>query len=140
MERVIADGIAPARYTTALLAVFSAVALLLAAMGLYGVSSYVVARRTHEFGVRIAMGATPSGLLALVLRRSLALTGTGTILGLLAAWGVSRILASLIREAGPSTTVFTAVAATLAVVAAVAAWLPLRRALASGPLDALRSE
>jgi putative ABC transport system permease protein len=140
MERVIADGLAPARLTTGLLAILSAAALLLAAMGLYGVISYLVARRTHEFGVRIAMGATSARLLRLVLRRSLVLTGSGTLLGLLAAWGVSRVLASLIGGVRPDVFVFAGVAAVLAGVATLAAWVPLRRALTAGPLNALRSE
>lgn len=140
MERVIADGLAPARMTTGLLSVFSALALLLAAIGLYGVISCLVARRTHEFGVRIALGATPSGLLSLVLRRSLVLTGSGTALGLLAAWAISRVLASLIQGVRADGIVFLSVALALAAVATLAAWLPLRRALAAGPLNALRSE
>jgi predicted permease len=140
MERVISDGMAPARIVTAMLGIFSALALMLAAMGLYGVISYLVARRTQEFGVRIAMGATTRTLLYLVLRRSLALTGTGTIIGLVAAIGVSRVLASLIPGVRPDGQVFILVAVTLAAIAIVSAWVPLRRTLASGPLDALRSE
>jgi putative ABC transport system permease protein len=140
MERVMADAMAPARFTTGLLSIFAGMALALAAIGLYGVISYIVARRTHEFGVRIAMGATPRRLLALVLRRSLALTGTGTAMGLAAAFAVSRVLASLMREVRPDAEVFVAVAIALGAVATLAAWVPLRRALASGPLEALRSE
>jgi ABC-type antimicrobial peptide transport system permease subunit len=140
MERVMADALAPARFTTRLLAIFSALALMLAAMGLYGVISYLVARRTHEFGVRIAMGATPALLLRLVLRRSLILTGTGTLLGLAGAFAVTRLLAALIRGVRPDAEVFVAVAAVLGVVATIAAWVPLRRALAAGPLESLRAE
>lgn len=113
---------------------------MLAAIGLYGVISYLVARRTHEFGIRIALGATPRKLLRLVLRRSLVLSGTGTVLGLLAAFAVSRVLASVMRGVRPDGEVFAVVAVALLIVATVAAYVPLRRALASGPLDALRSE
>ena len=140
MERVMADAMAPARFTTGLLAVFAGMALALAAIGLYGVISYLVARRTHEFGVRIAMGATSGRLLTLVLRRSLVLTGTGTAIGLAAAFAVSRVLASLMRGVRPDAEVFVAVAIALGAVATLAAWVPLRRTLASGPLEALRSE
>ena len=140
MERVLADAIAPARLTTGLLSIFSALALLLAMMGLYGVIAYLVARRTYEFGVRLALGATAGGLLRLVMKGCFTLTAIGTVAGLLCAFAVSRVLVSLFPGVRVEPAVFAFVAAVLAVVSLGAAWFPLRRALAAGPLQALRAE
>jgi len=140
MERVIGDRIAATRIATTMLTIFSVTALLLAAIGLYGVMSYLVARRTHEFGVRLAVGATARDLLRLVLRRALTLTAAGTLIGVLAGAGVSRVLRSVFEAVHPEPLVFAAVAAMLGGIAIIATWLPLRRALAIGPLSALREE
>ena len=140
MDRVMADRIAPARIATALLAIFSTLALLLAAMGLYGVISYLVVRRTREFGIRLALGASTRDLLALVLRRAFALTAIGTILGVLAGLAVSRVLSFAFEGVKPSAGVLVVTAAVLAGVALLATWPPLRRALSVGPMTALRSE
>ena len=128
------------RIATTMLSTFSGIALLLAAMGLYGVMSYLVARRTHEFGIRLAVGATASDLLKLVLTRALTLTTAGTLLGVLAGLGVARVLSSAFEGVKPQPMVFAVVAGMLAGIALVATWLPLRRALAIGPLSALREE
>jgi putative ABC transport system permease protein len=138
MERVIADGLAPAKFTTNLLSAFSVCALLLASLGLYGVMSYLVARRVHEFGIRMALGATHSDLLRLVLRRSLLLTGIGTALGLVAGAAVSRVLGTIFDGMIADPAVFAAVALLLTATAALSAWMPLRRAILLGPLNTLR--
>ena len=140
MERVIADGIAPTRMVTRLLTLFSTAALLLASMGLYGVMSYLVARRTHEFGVRLALGASPRDLLRLVFRRAAVLTGIGVALGAAGGLAVTRVLAAVFETVRPSPVVFGAVIAILAAVALASTWFPLRRALAVGPLQSLRQE
>ena len=138
MDRVIADRMASARITFSLFGLFSAVAVLLAAMGLYGVMSYIVARRTHEFGVRLALGASRGDLLRLVLRRSLGLTAAGTLLGVIGGAGVARLLGSIFEGVQANPVVFLFVAATLGVIALAASWFPLARTLAAGPLHALR--
>jgi ABC-type antimicrobial peptide transport system permease subunit len=140
MDHVISDAMTPARVTTGLLSIFSAVALLLSVLGLYGVISYVVSRRVHEFGVRLAMGATNAALLRLVVKRAVWLTGTGTVLGLLGAVALSRVLARLVYGVRPEPWLLVAIATVLIVVACFASWLPLRKTLASGPLQALRSD
>lgn len=138
MERVMADQITPNRITTVLLTLFSAIALVLACMGLYGVMSYIVARRVHEFGVRLALGATTADLLRLVLRRAFGLTLTGVVIGTLAAVGARHLLSAMVEGITPDPAFFVFVAAVLAGVAIFASWVPLRRVLASGPMSALR--
>jgi putative ABC transport system permease protein len=138
MKRVIADGLAAAQFTTNLITAFSGFALLLAAIGLYGVISYLVARRVHEFGVRLALGATTSDLMRLVLRRSLLLTGAGTLLGVLGGIVASRLLAAAFEGVAPDPVVFIVVAVLLTATAVGATWVPLRRAIVVGPLNALR--
>ena len=133
-----ADQIAPNRIVTVLLTLFSAIALVLACMGLYGVMSYIVARRVQELGVRSALGATPGDLLRLVLRSALRLTVTGVALGALAGLGAHRLLSAIFEGIRPDPAFFVLVALVLAGVAMFASWMPLRRVLASGPMSALR--
>ena len=140
MERVISDALAPARLTSGMLAIFAGVALLLAAIGLYGVISYLVVGRSHEFGVRVALGATSGGVLRMVLRRSLGITAAGTTLGLLGASAVSRVLVSLFPGVRPDAVVFAGVAGVLLIVGTAATWYPVHRVLLAGPLEALRHD
>jgi putative ABC transport system permease protein len=129
------------RIEAALLAVFATVALLLAAIGIYGVISYSVAQRTHEIGIRAALGASAASLLTLVLYRGLALTGLGLAIGLGGSFAVTRAMATLLYGIGardPMT--MTAVAAILAVVALAACYIPARRATRVDPTVALRYE
>jgi putative ABC transport system permease protein len=120
---------------------FSLLGLGLASIGLYGVISYLVSRRTHEFGVRLALGATRGGLVRLVLGRALWLTGCGTALGLLGGLGVGRILRATLYDGIPvDPKVFVATAMLLGAVALAASWMPVRRALTLDPLRALHSE
>jgi hypothetical protein len=121
--------------------VFGGVALLLAIIGVYGVKSYVVSRRTREIGIRMALGATPSNVLWLVLREGLTLTVTGIGVGMLVAWGVARALSGLLYEVSAlDPLVFIAAPTILAASAMAASYLPAQRATRVLPLTALRTE
>jgi putative ABC transport system permease protein len=120
---------------------FGVLALLLAAIGIYGVLSYAVSRRTRELGVRMALGATPGGLARLVVREGLATTAVGIGIGLAAAAVLTRYLASLLFEVQPGDPLtYAAVAGVLLVTALLATWLPARRATTIDPLAAMRAE
>ena len=123
------------------LGVFAAVALVLAVVGLYGVMSYVVSRRTREIGVRIALGATPSAILRLVMRDGLRLTGVGIAIGLAGSFAAARVIRSWLYGVGASDPLtFVAVTVLLAAVSAFACYVPARRAVATDPTTALRAE
>jgi predicted permease len=131
----------PARFTAVLAAIFGALALVLAAIGIYGVVHYSVSRRTHEMGVRMALGAGARDVVALVMREGLVLTAIGMALGLAGALAVSRSLQGLVY--GISTLDPLTYAAALAVIPAAAligCWRPARRAARANPLDTIRTE
>jgi putative ABC transport system permease protein len=141
MEQRLGQSFAESRFNALLLAVFAWLALALAAIGLYGVLAYVVAERTHELGVRVALGAQARDIFSLVLKRGLALAGAGVAIGLLTALVLTRFLRSLLFEissADPAT--YAVVASLLLAVAALACWLPARRATRVDPMVALRCE
>ena len=141
MATIIADTMTEPRSQTRLLSVFSIMALLLAAVGIYGVLASSVAERTHEIGIRMAIGAEENDVLGLVLRRTLVLTGIGTFLGVLGALAVMRVLAKFLFEVKPTDPLtFVAVTAILPLVALLSASLPARRAARVDPLVALRYE
>ncbi len=141
LQSLIDLSIGPRRFLMWLLIGLAALALLLASIGLYGVMSYTVTQSTHEFGVRIALGAGRLDILKLVLRRGLALAAIGVVIGLAVAFGLTRLLTSLLFEIKPTDT-FTFVAVTLSLIgiALVASYIPARRATKLDPLKALRYE
>jgi putative ABC transport system permease protein len=141
MDEVIGRSIAERRFTMLLLASFAAVAVLLSAIGVYGVLSYLVSQRTQEIGVRIAIGATAGDVVRLFVREGAALALIGVAFGLVGAMLVTRALTTLLF--GVTTTdpfTFTAVAGTLAIVALLASYLPARRAARVDPMTALRMD
>lgn len=141
MEEVIADSVAPRRFNMLLLGLFASVALLLAAIGIYGVISYSVSRRTQEIGIRMALGAGRRDVVRLVVRQGMAPAVIGLALGLAGAFGLTRLMTSLLF--GVSATdpvVFGLTTGLLGAVALAACWLPAWRAARVDPLIALRYE
>lgn len=132
---------APQLLVVSVMALFSLVAVALTAAGLFAVISYGVARRTREIGIRVALGATRTDIVRLVMSRGLALAAIGVVIGLAGAAAVSRTLTALLYQVGPyDVASFLVVAGGLLAVAAVACWLPTRRAMAVDPATALRAE
>ena len=141
MESLLAKSIARSRFNTALLAIFAAVALLLAVVGTYGVMSYSVTQRTHEFGIRMALGAGRLDIVTLVVRRGLSMAAIGVAAGLFAAFAVTRLLTSLLYGVTATDAfTFTVVPLGLIAIALLASYLPARRATKVNPLVALRYE
>ncbi len=141
MQSVVDNGIAAQRFATALMTAFAGVALLLAAIGIYGVLSYTVTQRTHEIGIRMALGADRRQVRALVLRQGVWLAGIGVLVGTAGSLALARWLGSMLFEVRPNDPlVLGAVALCLALVAALAGYLPARRATIVDPMLALRKE
>ncbi len=141
MEEVIAASVAQRRFILMLLGGFAGAALLLAGIGLYGVIAYAVSQRTREIGIRMALGATRSAVLALVLRQGMKLAGIGVLLGTAGGLGLTRVLTGFLYEVKPTDpATFVSVSLILTLVAVLACWLPARRAAKVDPMEALRYE
>ncbi len=141
MDERSATGVAQQRFAMFLLAAFGAVALILAALGIYGTLSYFVAQRTHEVGVRMALGAQRGSVLRLVLKRGLTLTAIGLLIGLVVSLASARVLSSQLYETDPTDPIsFIAVSLLLGIVALLACFLPAHRATRVDPVVALRCE
>jgi putative ABC transport system permease protein len=141
MDQIIAGANARQNFNTLLLTVFASIALLLAAVGIYGLMSYGVEQRMQEIGIRMALGAAHRKIMRLVLGQGMRLAIVGTVLGLAGAYGLTRLLANFLFGVKPSDPLaFSIVAATLIVVTLVAAFVPARRAMRLDPVVALRQE
>ena len=138
MEELISDSTALRRFSMMLLGLFAALALLLAAIGIYGVLAQLVAQRTHEIGIRMALGAQARDILKLVVGHGMALTIAGIVVGLAGAFGLTRLMANLLFAVEPTDpTAFLTIAFLLGLVALLACYLPARRAARLDPKTAL---
>ncbi|HEV7505087.1 MAG TPA: ABC transporter permease [Thermoanaerobaculia bacterium] len=141
LEQIRQSGYWEFRLFGGMFTVFGAIALFLAAIGLYGVLTYSVSQRVREIGVRVALGAQGGDVLRLVIRQGMVLALVGIGAGLLLSFGATRVLASILFDTSPTDLVsFSAISALLAAIAAFASYLPARRALGVDPLESLRSE
>ena len=141
LEQVFSSSLDKRRFSLVLFGIFGVVTLLIAAIGLYAVMSYTVTQRTHEIGIRMALGAQKGNVLRLVLAQGMSLTMAGVSLGLVAAFALTRLMRSLlvgVQETDPLT--FAATALLLMLVALLASWIPARRAIKTDPMVALREE
>jgi putative ABC transport system permease protein len=141
MEQIIAGSIAGRRFNLTLLSIFAGVALMLAAVGIYGVISYSISHRTQEIGIRMALGAQPGDVLKLVVGRGMLLVGIGIVVGCAAAFSLTRVMSSLLFDVSATDPgIFASIALLLAAVALMASYLPAREATKIDPLVALRYE
>jgi putative ABC transport system permease protein len=141
MDDSVSASLSPARFTMLLLGAFAGLALLLAVVGIYSVMSYSVSRRTNEIGIRVALGASRKAVLLLIVRQALLLALIGSVIGIVGALSLSRLLASQLYGVRPTDPVtFVTVAGLLMIVSLVASYLPARRAMRVDPMIALRYE
>lgn len=135
------DSLSSLRFNTVALSIFAGLGLILATVGIYGVMAYSVGQRTHEIGIRMALGAQPGTVMRLVLGQGMLLVLIGVAVGLALSFGLTRILASLLYGVtATDPTTFVSVALVLSLVALLASYIPARRATKVDPLVALRDE
>ena len=141
LQKVFSDQVLGLSYVAVMLTVMGIIALVLAAVGVYGVMAYSVAERTQEIGVRVAMGAQPRDVLRLIMSRGILITSVGLLIGLPLAWGLAQLMASLIYgvSAGDVTT-FAAITLLMGAITLVACYVPTRKAMSVDPIIALRYE
>jgi ABC-type antimicrobial peptide transport system permease subunit len=141
MDEIVSNSYAARRFSMTLLAVFAALALVLACVGIYGVISYLVGQRTHEIGVRMALGAQPDDVLRLVLGHGARMALIGVVIGTIGALGLMRLMANqLFGVSAHDPLTFAGVAMLLIIVAVAACYIPARRAMRVDPMVALRYE
>ena len=141
MAEALSESVSQPRFYAILLGSFAAIALMIAALGIYGVISYAVSQRTRELGIRIALGAQRERVVRLVIGQGLALTLVGILIGVVGAYALTRVIASLLFGVAPADPVtFAAVALVFVAVACLASYLPARRAAAVDPIIAMRAE
>ena len=141
LEQTLSDSVAPRRFNMLLLGIFAFIALALATVGIYGVMAFSVAQRTHEIGIRMALGAERRDVLGLIVREALRLMLAGSLLGVGGAWALTRSLTSFLYDVRPTDPLtFLVVPAGLVAVAIVASYIPARRAAKVDPMVALRYE
>jgi predicted lysophospholipase L1 biosynthesis ABC-type transport system permease subunit len=141
MDELVAESLSTQRFSMILLSVFAFLALALASVGIYGLVSYIVGQRTREIGVRMALGAARTDIVAMILRSSTGLALTGVTLGLFASLALTRLMARLlygVRASDPLTLILVSI--TLVAVALLASYIPARRAAKVDPMVALRYE
>ncbi len=138
---MVSRSLGGARFNAFLLTAFAAIAFVLAAVGIYGVVSYDVSERTHEIGLRMALGAQRANVLQLILGHGSRLAAYGIAIGLAAAFGLTRLMSSMLYDVkATDATTFAAISLLLAGVAIIASYLPSRRAMSLDPVAALRHE
>ena len=141
MDEIRGESVAPQRLNLMLLSLFAGIAFVLAIVGIYGVMSYAVTQRTHEIGIRMAIGAQPRDVFKMILGQGMLLTFVGIGAGLLGAFGLTRLMATMlfgVKPTDPAT--FAGVALLLTLVALIACYIPGRRATKVDPVDSLRYE
>ena len=141
MDNLISKSLIGPRFHAALFSLFAFLALLMATVGVYGVVSYSVSQRTHEIGIRMALGARPSDILRLAIRQQMIMTLLGVAIGLGVAFALTRTISSLLFDVAPNDlSTFVVVPILLGLAALAASYIPARRALGVDPLNALRQE